>query len=151
MESIHWTTLEFEEKERHPDWIWTAGLVFALAAVLAFFYNDIFFGIFLILAGVVVIMYAVRAPRELNVVLNDKGISINDELVPYERIRQFWLDETGKQDKLLLLVTGSIVPIMAVMLDGVAADTIRQYLAPRLKEQELRESLSVKIFEHIGY
>jgi len=40
---ISWSTLEFEEKDRHPDWLWYAGLLFGIAATISFFYGNIFF------------------------------------------------------------------------------------------------------------
>jgi uncharacterized membrane protein HdeD (DUF308 family) len=58
MQPLSWKTLEFEKKQRHPDWIWVVGLVSVLSAVVSFFYGNIFFGIFLIVAGFVTIVYA---------------------------------------------------------------------------------------------
>jgi hypothetical protein len=151
MENVTWTTLEFEEKDRHPDWNWYAGLISAIIAGIAFFYGDIFFGIFIVVAGITVIIYALRPPKHLTIRIIAEGVAINDELVPYEAITQFWLDETDKPDKLLLLVKGSFVPMLALPLQGVTADTVRNALKPHIPETFLRESRSVKIFEHLGF
>ena len=149
--SISWNTKEYEEKDRHPDWHWYAGLVAVLAAVIAFFVKDIFFGIFLLIAGVVVIIYAKKKPEELHVELNADGVSINNALIPYKDIRQFWLDETGKQDKLLLLVRANFVPLLSLPLEGVRALDVRALLAGRAPEVEMHESASVKIFDRLGF
>jgi len=148
---LSWSTHEFEKKERHPDWLWTAGLVFGLAAVVSFFYGNIFFGIFLVIAGVVTIMYALRHPKLLVVSIGEKGLSINGDLIPFEKVLQFWLDETDKPDKLLLRVRGSFVPTISIPLEGVTIEKVRDALKPHIKEEALRESTSVKIFDKFGF
>lgn len=151
MESVTWTTLEFQPQERHRDWNWYAGLIAAIIATIAFFYGDIFFGIFAIFAGVVVIIYAVIPPKHLTITVTKDGITINHETIPMGAIRQFWLDETDKQDKLLLLVRGSFAPLMSLPLEGIKADAVREALKPYTPEVEMRESRSIKLFEHLGF
>lgn len=148
---LSWSVHEFEKKERHPDWMWYVGLVFGLTAVIAFFYGNIFFGIFLCIAGAVVILYALQQPKLLIIAIEEKQLSVNAEGIPYEKITQFWLDETGKPDKLLLRVQGSFVPVISLPLEGVSAEAVRAALAPKLKEVEMRESTSVKLFDRIGF
>lgn len=148
---ISWKTFEFEKKERHPDWIWTAGLAAAIAATLCFFYGNIFFGIFLILAGAMIIIFALREPKELNIVFQEKELMINAEIIDYANIKQFWIDETEKPDKLLLLVKGSFVPIIVLHLEGVSAQDVRTEMLKHAPEQEMRESFGVKVFERLGF
>ena len=151
MESITWKTMEFEEKNRHPDWLWSVGLISVLGAVVCFFYNNIFFGIFLIIAGAVTILYALQKPKELTILIDDKGVSINEALIDYKAIPAFWLDETGKQDTLLLLVKGSFTPQIAIPLSGVKAEDVRSLLGQFTKEEEMRQSRSIALFERIGF
>lgn len=123
MDTISWKTFEFEKKDRHPDWLWTAGLISVLGAVLCFFYGNIFFGIFLIIAGAVVILYALQKPKELEITIDESGVKINEMMIEYKSIPSFWLDESAKEDKLLLLVKGMFVPIISFHLSGVKADS----------------------------
>ncbi len=151
MSTVSWTTLEFEPKERHQDWNWYAGLIAAIVATIAFFYGDVFFGIFAVIAGIVVIIYAIRPPKHLAIVINDSGVSVNEEVIPYPAIQQFWLDETDKNDKLLLLVKGSFVPMISLPLEGISAETVRAAMKDHAPEVEMHESRSLKIFEHLGF
>jgi hypothetical protein len=152
MQPITWSTLEFEPKERHPDWIWYAGFVAIIVAVLSFFYGNVFFGIFALIAGATVIIYAQRAPKTITITINDEGVSVNEELIQIKQITQFWLDETDKQDKLLLLVRGSFIPLVSLPIEGVTAETIRTKLtALKIPEVEMRESRSIKIFDRLGF
>lgn len=148
---VTWTTLEYEQPDRHRDWNWYAGLIAVIIATISFFYGNIFFGIFIIVAGITVILYALRTPRHLTIIINDNGVSINQALIPYATIQQFWLDETDKQDKLLLLVKGAFIPLFILPLQGVTTDTVREALKPHLPEVEMRQSRSVKFFEGLGF
>lgn len=149
--TLSWSAHEFEHKERHPDWLWTVGLVFALGATVAFFYGNIFFGIFLVIAGAVTIIYALQKPKLLSIEIKEKELAINGEPIPFEGITQFWLDETSKPDKLLLQVKGSFVPILSFPLDGVTAEAVRAALKPHVPEAFLRESRSIKLFDRFGF
>lgn len=148
---VTWTTLEYEQPDRHRDWNWYVGLIAVIIAVISFFYGNIFFGIFIIIAGITVILYALRAPRHLTIVINKDGININQSLLPYATVQQFWLDETDKQDKLLLLVKGAFIPLLILPLQGITADTVRDALKPHIPEVEMRQSRSVKFFEGLGF
>lgn len=148
---VSWTVHEFEQKDRHPDWVWYVGLVFAIGATLSFFYGNIFFGILLIVAGAVMIIYALREPKLLTIATAENGLTVNGELIPFDRITQFWLDETEKPDKLLLRVKGSFVPTISLPLEGISTQAVRAALKEKAKEEQLRESSSVKLFERIGF
>lgn len=148
---MSWSVYEFEKKDRHPDWLWTVGLVFALASAISFFYGNIFFGIFLVVAGVVMILYARHEPKLLTISFEEKGLTINGDLIPHDKIIQFWLDETDKPDKLLLQVKGSFVPIISLPLQGITSERVRLALKPFVKEEFLRESSSIKLFDRIGF
>ena len=151
MEGLSWTVLEFEEKDRHPDWLWYAGLIFGIAATVSFFYGNIFFGIFLIIAGASVIMFAMRKPTRIAISFHEKELIIDSEHIVYERIKQFWIDETEKPDKLLLLVKGSFIPMLALPLGGVTAETVRTEMTKHAPEVLMRESTGTKIAERLGF
>jgi len=151
MPEVTWTTLEFEEKERHTDWVWYAGLVAGIVAAISFFYGNIFFGIFSIIAGATIILYSYHKPKPITVTIGEKGIQINHEILPYESLKQFWLDESGKQDKLLLLVKTVFLPMVSLPIEGVTADTIRATLLPHLPEVAMRDSNSAKLFDRLGF
>ena len=143
--------MEFEKKDRHPDWLWTVGLVSVLGAILCFFYGNVFFGIFLIIAGIVVILYALQHPKELEITISESGVKVNEMLIDYKSIPSFWLDESGKEDKLLLLVKGSFVPMLSFHLSGVKAEDVREFLSKFTKEEEMRESRSIALFDRLGF
>lgn len=148
---LSWQTHEFEKKERHRDWPWYAGLFFILAAVTAFFFGNIFFGIFLILAGALMVFQVHQEPTHLTISLFTDALEINTHAIPYAQIEQFWLDETGKADKLLLRVRRVVMPLTVLPLEGVSADAVRGVLTGKIPEVKLRESTSIHLFDRLGF
>lgn len=151
MEPISWKTMEFTEKERHIDWVWYAGLIALVVAVGAFLLHNLFFGIFAIIAGATVIYMSTHKPKELTISIEEKGIRVNEEFFVYEAIRQFWLDESQKPDKILILVPG-IAPLRAYHLEGVSAATVRGALTGKIVlEAPLQESFGTRFLERLGF
>lgn len=150
-ETLSWTTLEFHKKERHPDWHWTAGLVAVVVAVLAFFYHNLFFGIFALVAGGVVIFFSLREPRALSVVLGKDAVSIGNQTIPYPKIDSFSLDEEGETAKLSLVVKTGLVRVVVVPIVEHSKDEVRTFLLPHLSEKETPLSFSKKIFDRLGF
>lgn len=152
MDTLSWRTLEHAHKERGADWVWYAGLVAVVVAVLCFIFGNPFLGIFSIVAGVVVIMIALKKPDELEIVLSKDGIFINDLQIPYTGVTQFWLDERGESDKLQLIAKGSFAPVIEIPLEDVRAEDVREYLlAKGCEEKEIRASVSSALFHRIGF
>ena len=152
MENISWKTLEHADKERGSDWVWYAGLVALIVAILSFIFGNPFLGIFSIVAGVVVIVSATKKPQELEIILAPEGVFINDMQIPYSSIKGFWLDEKGESDKLQLVTKGSFAPVIDLPLTGVRAEDVRAYLIERgCVEKEIRASISSAIFQKIGF
>jgi hypothetical protein len=150
MNPITWKTTDFIEKDRHPDWIWYAGLVAFAIAVTSFLLHNLFFGIFVLVAGGTVILMSFHKPTEVVITIEEKGIRINAEFFAFSTIKQFWLDESEKPDKLLILV-GGIAPLRVLSLEGVSSDTVRNTLSGLVPELLLKESFGVKILERLGF
>lgn len=148
---ISWKTVEFEKKDRHPDWIWTAGLIFGVAAVLSFFYGNIFFGIFLCVAGVAVIYFALQEPQEITIELTEKSLFINERAIDTKKITGFWIDESQKTDKLLLAVKGSITPMMSLLIENVESQKVRDAFSTVCPETEMHQSLGNQLFDKLGF
>ncbi|HSE56945.1 MAG TPA: hypothetical protein VLB02_02585 [Candidatus Paceibacterota bacterium] len=149
--TLSWSVHEFEKKDRHPDWIWAAGFVALVIAVLSFFYGNIFFGIFALIAGGAVIFFALREPKTITVTLSAETVRVDEQIIPYTKIEKFWLDEHGKTDKLLLAAKTGFVPVITIPLGEVAAETVREYLKQRCTESAIPVSFSTELFDRLGF
>ncbi len=151
MENLSWTTLEYEEKNRGRDWVWYVGLITAIAATLAFFYNNIFFGILLVIFGIFIIFLSIRKPRSIEVLITKESISIGERVIKIEDITKFWVDESEKHSKLLLLTKNGMIPVLVVLIENVKNESVKEMLSPLIKESFLREPTSDKIFQKLGF
>ncbi len=149
--TLSWSVDEFEKKNRHPDWIWTAGFVALVVAVVSFFYSNIFFGIFAIIAGASVIFFALREPRHITVTLTAEKVIVGDHELPYTKIEKFWLDERDKTDKLLLAAKTGVIPVIAIPLATVTAEQVREFLKPYCTESAIPVSFSTELFDRLGF
>lgn len=150
--TLSWKTHEFEKKERHRDWIWTAGFIALVIAIASFFYGNIFFGIFSLVAGGSVIFFALREPREITVILGEKSISTNGHEILYTNIEKFWLDESGKTDKLLLAVKSGLMAVIVIPIAEISTDAVRDFLKEKqIIEAEAALSFSTQLFDRLGF
>src|SRR3989344_2682438 len=93
-EKLEWTALEYEEKERTPDWFWALGVVVIAGAVTSIIFENYFFAAFLVIAGVLMAMFAIKAPDMVHYELNKKGLKIRNRLYPYQNMKAFWVQKS---------------------------------------------------------
>ena len=91
---LEWSALEYEEKERGNDWFWALGVIILASAITSFIYTNYFFGLFLIIGGILLGTFAVKKPDLVFYELNEKGLKIRNRLYSYNNIKAFWVKET---------------------------------------------------------
>src|SRR5258706_15804151 len=98
MEKLEWSALEYEERERSPDWFWALGIIVATSSIAAIIFGNYFFAALLILSGVLLGFFAIKKPDLVTYELNNKGLKIRNRLYPYENIKSFWVqvDRSGE-------------------------------------------------------
>ncbi len=157
MEKLEWSALEYEEKERSPDWFWALGIIVVTSSVAAIIYGNYFFGALLVLSGVLLGFFAIKKPEIIFYELNSKGLKIRKQLYPYENIKSFWvqIDNTGETElKPLLFIKAErlFMPILSIPIDYVVAEDIRSImLSKNVTEEEMKEHASQKIMESLGF
>jgi hypothetical protein len=157
-EKINWSALEYEEKERHPDWFWALGVIVIASSITAFIFGNYFFAIFLIIGGVLLGFFAVKKPDMVYYELNGKGLKIHNRIYPYGKIRAFWVQKPLSDEGIVMPPTLFIkserllVPIFAVPIEESALVKIHNMmLAHGVPEEEMREHPSEKIMEALGF
>jgi len=89
--------------------------------------------------------------------LNNQGLKIKTRLYPYENIKSFWVQSGEKEGKILkpllfLHTERFFMPIISTPIEEVHAFAIRQvFLSKEVPEEEMREHLSEKIMESLGF
>ena len=153
-ERIRWSGFEFEYREKTADWFWAVGIIVVSLAVIAIIYDNALFGVFIAIAGVMLIMTGRKEPRILDYELTEKGLLINDTLYPHIHFYSFWVAESKYAAPKLLLRTDKWTnPVLAITIetDYVDADRVRDFLLDYVPEEKIEESLSLKVMEFLGF
>ena len=157
-EKIIWSALEYEEKERHPDWFWALGVIVVAISITAIIYGNYFFAILIIIGGFLLGFFAIKKPDVVFYELNEKGLKIRDRIYLYEKIKAFWvqkpLSDDGKIMQLALFIKSQrlLVPIFSVPIEEDSVVKIHNLmLAHDVPEEEMKEHPSEKIMEALGF
>lgn len=158
-EKIEWSALEYEEKERNPDWFWALGIIVIAGSITSIIFKNYFFALLLIIGGFLIGFFAIKKPENVNYELNKKGLKIKNRLYPYDDINTFWVqeeffDENGREFKPTLFIKTKrlIMPMISIPIDNFMGDKIKEImLSNNILEEEMREHTSEHIMDSLGF
>ncbi|MCK4386890.1 MAG: hypothetical protein KAV41_02290 [Candidatus Pacebacteria bacterium] len=166
---IKWKAFEYKYRHKGADWYWCLWILALGAFITSYIFNNILFGIFILLSAFSLSLYASKRPSLINFTLSEKGILINDKLIPYSDLESFWVADSpnppgvdgssfaksmeDKQGKILFKAKKKTSPYIIIPLpkDTVDAEEIKEYLLKRLKEVEHREPFLQTVIEKLGF
>ena len=150
------TILEWQSPEHHfdkktNDWYWILGIIVLGAAVLAFYFDNFLFGIFIIIAGLTIGMLSYKETKTVTVKITAKGIVFGKSLYPWMSYRSFWIeDEHIHGYRILMHPTNSYLPLVVIPVnEEVDLNDVREILLDFLAEEFLEESLVHKWFDKL--
>jgi hypothetical protein len=148
---IGWSAPEHYHYEKSSDWYWAVGIITATAAVLAFIFGQIIFGIFIIVAAVTLCLHAATNPRLVRYEINDRGIVVNNVLYPFLSLESFWIDTLHPEPKILIKSQKMFMPIISVPIEEVDPEDVRTILLHYIAETEHIEPFTQKLLEVLGF
>lgn len=162
MESLKWSALEYEEKERSADWFWALGIIVVTISLAGIIYENYFFAALMILSGILLGFFAKQPPDLVNYELGESGLKIKDTFYSYKNIKSFWVqakefepkDSPIKEEKAVLFVKTErlFMPVISIPIEEDYAFAIRSiFLNNDVAEEVMREHLSLKIMEFLGF
>ncbi len=83
---LHWQALEYEHRERNPDWFWAVGIITIALSVTAIILHNVLFAFVIVLSGFVLSLYAARPPREIDIVIDDRGVRVEKIFYPFHSL-----------------------------------------------------------------
>lgn len=150
------TILEWQSPEHHfdkksNDWYWMLGVITLGASILAFYFDDFLFGVFIIIAGLTVGMLSYKETNMLPTKISHKGIAFGKFLHPWTSYRSFWIeDEHVHGARILMRPVNSFMPLTIIPIsEEVDLNDVRDTLLEFLEEEFLHESLVHKWFDKI--
>jgi hypothetical protein len=150
-EKIEWSSFEYFEKERNKDWFWALGIIVIAGSITSIIFSNYFFAFFIILSGVLIVIFALKKPELVPYELNNNGLKIKDRIYPYKAIKSFWVQKETPPT-LFIKSERLIMQIIAINIEYSLANKIRaKMLEKKIPEEEMREHVSEKIMDTVGF
>ncbi|HKZ38239.1 MAG TPA: hypothetical protein VJ184_11340 [Chryseolinea sp.] len=152
METIlEWNSPEHHFDKKANDWYWVLGAITLGASVLAFYFGNFLFGIFIIIAGVTVGMLSYKETKVVTTKIVPKGIVFGRQLYPWTSYRSFWIeDEHVHGARILMHPVSSLLPLTIIPInEEINLNDVRDVLLEFLDEEFLKESIIHKWFDTI--
>jgi hypothetical protein len=132
-----WSVTTHEHRERSTDWYWALGLVAVAGAVASVFFGNTLLAIILLLGLGSIGFLAVRGPREHQVKIDHRGVTIDGTRHPFTSIHSFWVETDREPPHLFMTLGGVLTPHLSLALDDLSqARSVREHLLKHVTEEE---------------
>jgi hypothetical protein len=155
-DEIVWHVLTHEHRERSADWYWTLGLGTVLGCVASIYFGNYLLAAILIIGVGSICVLSVRGPREHEVKLDRRGVTLDGTLYHYRSIASFWVEDHELMPpdwppRLFITTTGLISPRHTIPLDDPThGAAVRAYLLRYIPEEEHEPHLGEHLAELLG-
>ncbi len=146
-----WKENEFEKTPRTKIWYIWFSIVFGVFILGSVFIKNYLLATLLLIAGFI-IWFSDNRDHIQFVEISKRGIRIDDEYIPYEKIQYFWIvkNEIGKPI-LILKVNRSLHPTETVAIGkSIDLEELRNFLIKYIEEKEMEEPNSNKIVHYFN-
>lgn len=147
---ISWHVDSHEDNERSNDWYWGLALITLASIGLCIFIGNYLLAVILILGAASLGIVALRGPREHEVRITSRGLSLDGTLYKWASVESFWIEE-GRDPHLLITTKGVLHPQLVIpLMDGNRARNAREYLRRLIKEEEQEAHLGHHVVRLLG-
>ena len=149
---LEWEAQEHVHMEKTSDWYWAVGIITVAAVVTSIIFNNILFGLVLLLGSITLTMHAMKEPPYREYRLTERGLHIDEVYYPFQNLESFWIEEDFYPTRILIKSKKVFMPLIVVPLhDDMDPDLVRGYLLPHIKVEEHHEPLLHKVLEYLGF
>ncbi len=151
--TLSWTAPEFEHHERDVSWYWISIIIAAGLIAFAVWQKDFLFGLFIVAAEVLVIVWANRTPRTISFTLTDQALSIGDgKRYLLTELESFSVDETaGPYVNLFWYFKSKLHTSLLIQIPENKLEDLRKVLKPILHEIQHDPSVIDSIEKIVGF
>lgn len=153
MNSFRFRAPEYYHRHKTSDWYWAVGIIALSAAATAVILNNILLALLIVLGAFSLTMYAAREPREHDIEITDRGLTIGKFLFSFSTLKSFWI-EHHENARLLFKTSRVVMPHIIIPLNSLAEnerEDLRQFLTTKLIEEEQHEPLLEQLMEYVGF
>lgn len=152
-QALSWKGHEYIHFKKTADWYWALGLIAVAGAMAALVFNNVLFAILILILAFVLAIFASRHPEEVSFSITQRGVRIDDALYPFQTLESFGIEEVSTQHipQLILKSKKNLVPNIVIPLEHVNANEVHDFLHTYLQEEDLKEPLTHKVMEWLGF
>lgn len=149
---IEWDAHEYEHKERSHDWFWAVWVLALAVAVAAVVLGNIIFGILVLTSVFALTLFANRPPESVHVIVNEKGITRDNVLYPYETLDSYWLDSDHPHPKMILCSKKPFLPLIVIpMGKDIDVYKLDETIAEFLEEKYHPLPFVERLIDYLGF
>lgn len=149
-----WETEEYYFQEKTSDWYWAVGIIGISVSILAIIFSNALFALLILLGTFSLALFGSKKPNVVKFEVSKKGLMIGNTLYPFGTLDSFWVEDNrhvGTPSKLIVKSRKIFVPIIAIPLDEINPEEIRDFLMDHLLESHHAEPLGQKVLEYFGF
>lgn len=153
-----WEEYNYMYFAKDKDWKWSVGIIATTIALISFMFNNITFGILIIVSTLVLLIHAFKEPKVLRFEINTTGVRVNQKTWNFSELRSFWIEDNRKlhvNSRILFSTTDlyDSLLILTLPLDTKNEElhNIHEELVKILPEERVRESIFHTILEYLGF
>lgn len=150
---ISWEAPEFEYREKSISWYWISMFFAAILLAVAIWQRNFLFGVFVVIAEILLIGLGSKKPAMTKFKLTNKGLVIGDQqLYEFKNLKGFGVNpelEGESEWSTIILQSNSLIqPSIKIYLPKNKVIEAQKFLSAFLPQVEYKES-AVDIFEKL--
>ena len=135
----NWETWEFPPVERSTRWYVIAGAVGFGLLVYAILTANFVFALIVLMFAAIMLLRDLKKPGRVMVAITTEGIVFNSELYRYDDLKDFSISYQPPVRTLYLGFRSRLTPLLAISLENMNPNEIRELLLPFVFENLERE------------
>ena len=148
---LEWHSPEHHFDKKSNDWYWILGIIAFAISVLAFYFGNFLFAIFVLIAGFTIGIMSYKETKVVPIKVVYKGVIFDRQLYPWLSLRSFWIEDDHVHGaRILLHPLSNFLPMIVIPInDEVDLNDVRDVLLEFLEEEYLQESILHKWFDKL--
>ena len=151
---LEWEGREYDHNPKSADWYWALGIIAVAGALAAILFGNYLFAALVVIAAAALALRAAKEPPLHRFRLVEKGIVVDDELHPFERMTSFSVleDIDGKFPPMISIKIESwLSPHLIIPLEGVNVDAVYAHFFRSVEEEDHRHSFVDLVAAWLGF
>lgn len=145
LKEISWLADEYEKRGEDTYWYLAVIGVATVLIILGIFARSYFFIILVVLASLMLFVYAHKEPRKISCTVSTKGIKVGNKFFDYKNLKSFWVFDKTSFKELSLETSWKLNQFIRIPLGDADIKAIKNILKGFLPEKEHEEFITEQL------